>query len=113
MHFLLKAVVLQFAFMAVAEELQPPEWWVVVLKEDASMSPADHAQWAYEIHMENTHTAVDHIFGLVGSLRSDGYDFMTWEDTMDIIRQHPDVSTSIFNPYCFIAKNETNALSDS
>lgn len=101
---------LQFVSMASTAEIEVPGFYDVILKEDASMSAGDHAQWATKIHLENKHSEVDDLFGLTEGVKSDSYVFATWEDTMEIIRQHPDVSTSVHLISSLRRREETNVM---
>lgn len=103
---------LQFAYLVAAAlyfgEYELPEMYDVVLKDDASMSTVDHSQWAEKIHMDHQHNEGDEMFGLVQmeDLDAKSYGFCTYDDTIDIIRQHPDVSISRYE--CWSSGAKTN-----
>lgn len=72
-----------------------PSWWNVTLKEDMSMAPDEHAQWANNLHAQN---GGDPIFGLMAYRSGDHhYLLLTYDVTINTVRDHPDVSSPSIN----------------
>lgn len=60
------------------------------------MTKSEHAEWAHQLHLANSRHEIDAILGVIDDLPDSppsphSYRIMTYNDTMGLIRQHPDV----------------------
>lgn len=106
MHFLTKAIALLFlatvvasTTMDISDDFELPEVHEIIIKDDASMTVDEHARWAQGVHLGNSHYKADDVLGFMEIIGEHTYHFITYKDTMDIIRKNSDVSTPA--PYGF------------
>lgn len=97
-----KMLVLLFALVAISHgwkgivagvSYEFLEFYDIILKEDSTMTAHQHASWAQGVHMGGSNEPyIDESFGLVEMIDERSYRFITYLNTIAIIRDHPDVS---------------------